>query len=83
MAETRHSPEHQFARGRQRHRTYDVFDGRLGDVKLCPVSGGGGSGAAVVVVTDGRLEFGPCEPIFCGEFDGQRCKRVLVKTIGE
>lgn len=37
----------------------------------------------VVAVTDGRLDFGPWEQIFYGEFDGNRKKRVLVKIIGE
>ena len=37
----------------------------------------------VVAVTDGRLDFGPWEWIFYGEFDGRRRKRVLVKIIGE
>lgn len=37
----------------------------------------------VVAVTDGKLDFGPWEQIFYGEFDGQRQKRVLVKIIGE
>ena len=37
----------------------------------------------VVAVTEGRLDFGPWEQIFYGEFDGQRDKRVLVKIIGE
>lgn len=37
----------------------------------------------VVAVTKGRLDFGPWERIFYGEFDGQRSKRVLVKIIGE
>jgi len=37
----------------------------------------------VVAVTDGRLDFGPWEQIFYGEFDGQRRKRVLIKIIGE
>jgi secondary thiamine-phosphate synthase enzyme len=37
----------------------------------------------VVAVTKGRLDFGPWEQIFYGEFDGQRNKRVLVKIIGE
>jgi thiamine phosphate synthase YjbQ (UPF0047 family) len=36
-----------------------------------------------VVVTNGRLDFGPWEQIFYGEFDGMRRKRVLVKIIGE
>lgn len=37
----------------------------------------------VVAVTKGRLDFGPWEQIFYGEFDGRRRKRVLVKIIGE
>lgn len=37
----------------------------------------------VVAVTNGRLDFGPWEQIFYGEFDGKRQKRVLVKIIGE
>ncbi|UCC95631.1 MAG: YjbQ family protein [Candidatus Omnitrophota bacterium] len=36
----------------------------------------------VVAVTNGRLDFGPWEQIFYGEFDGQRPKRLLVKVIG-
>ena len=38
---------------------------------------------AVVAVTDGKLDLGPWEQIFYGEFDGMRSKRVLVKIIGE
>jgi secondary thiamine-phosphate synthase enzyme len=37
----------------------------------------------VIAVTNGKLDFGPWEQIFYGEFDGQRPKRVLVKIIGE
>ena len=37
---------------------------------------------SVVAVTKGRLDFGPWEQIFYGEFDGRRKKRVLVKVIG-
>ena len=37
----------------------------------------------VVAVTKGKLDFGPWEQIFYGEFDGRRSKRVLVKIIGE
>ncbi len=37
----------------------------------------------VVAVTDGRLDFGPWEQIFYGEFDGKRPKRYLIKVIGE
>jgi len=36
----------------------------------------------VVAITEGRLDFGPWEQIFYGEFDGRRRKRVLVKVIG-
>jgi secondary thiamine-phosphate synthase enzyme len=36
-----------------------------------------------VAVTDGKLDFGPWEQIFYGEYDGKRRKRVLVKIIGE
>jgi secondary thiamine-phosphate synthase enzyme len=36
----------------------------------------------VVAVTSGKLDFGPWEQIFYGEFDGRRKKRVLVKIIG-
>ena len=38
---------------------------------------------AVVAVTNGKLDFGPWEQIFYGEFDGKRTKRVLIKIIGE
>jgi secondary thiamine-phosphate synthase enzyme len=37
----------------------------------------------VIAITDGRLDFGPWEQIFYGEYDGKRRKRVLVKIIGE
>ncbi len=37
----------------------------------------------VVAITNGKLDFGPWEQIFYGEFDGMRRKRVLVKIIGE
>jgi secondary thiamine-phosphate synthase enzyme len=37
----------------------------------------------VVAITNGKLDFGPWEQIFYGEFDGRRNKRVLVKLIGE
>ena len=36
-----------------------------------------------VAITDGKLDFGPWEQIYYGEFDGKRKKRVLVKVIGE
>jgi secondary thiamine-phosphate synthase enzyme len=37
----------------------------------------------MVAITDGKLDFGPWEQIFYGEFDGRRKKRVLVKIVGE
>jgi len=37
----------------------------------------------VVAVTNGKLDFGPWEQIFYGEFDGRRPKRVLIKVIGD
>ncbi len=37
----------------------------------------------VVAITNGKLDFGPWEQIFYGEFDGMRRKRVLIKIIGE
>jgi secondary thiamine-phosphate synthase enzyme len=37
----------------------------------------------VVAITNGKLDFGPWEQIFYGEFDGRRRKRVLIKVIGE
>jgi len=37
----------------------------------------------VVAITGGKLDFGPWEQIFYGEFDGRRRKRVLVKIVGE
>ena len=37
----------------------------------------------VVAITDGKLDFGPWEQIFYGEFDGRMRKRVLIKIIGE
>ena len=46
---------------------------------LCQIMGR----EVVVAITEGRLDFGPWEQIFYGEFDGGRRKRVLVKIIGE
>ncbi len=37
----------------------------------------------VIAITEGRLDFGPWEAVFYGEFDGRRRKRVLIKIIGE
>ena len=39
--------------------------------------------SVTVAITNGRLDFGPWEQIFYGEFDGRRKKRVLIKIIGE
>ena len=39
--------------------------------------------SVVVAISDGKLDFGPWEQVFYGEFDGQRKKRILVKIIGE
>jgi secondary thiamine-phosphate synthase enzyme len=38
---------------------------------------------AVVAITKGKLDFGPWEQIFYGEFDGRRPKKILIKVIGE
>jgi secondary thiamine-phosphate synthase enzyme len=37
----------------------------------------------VIAITKGKLDFGPWEQVFYGEFDGRRAKRVLVKVIGD
>ena len=37
----------------------------------------------IIAITEGKLDFGPWEQVFYGEFDGRRQKRVLVKIIGE
>ena len=37
----------------------------------------------IVPVTDGKLDFGPCQQVYYAEFDGQRRKRVIVKVMGE
>jgi secondary thiamine-phosphate synthase enzyme len=37
----------------------------------------------VIAITDGKLDLGPWEAIFYGEFDGRRLKRVLIKVIGD
>ena len=52
-------------------------------VMLSPVSSQDEGREVVVAVTGGKLDFGPWEQIFYGEFDGRRRKRVLVKIIGE
>lgn len=38
---------------------------------------------AVIAVTEGKLDFGPWEQVFYGEFDGMRKKKVMIKIIGE
>ena len=38
---------------------------------------------AVIAISNNKLDFGPWEAVFYGEFDGQRKKRVMVKIIGE
>ncbi|OGX45884.1 MAG: secondary thiamine-phosphate synthase enzyme [Omnitrophica WOR_2 bacterium RIFCSPLOWO2_12_FULL_51_8] len=38
---------------------------------------------AIAAITNGKLDFGPWEQVFYGEFDGQRKKRVLIKIIGD
>ena len=38
---------------------------------------------AVLAITEGRLDLGPWEQVFYGEWDGRRQKRVLIKIIGE
>ncbi|RLG11802.1 YjbQ family protein [Candidatus Pacearchaeota archaeon] len=38
---------------------------------------------SVISITQGKLDFGPWESIFYGEFDGQREKRILIKVLGE
>src|SRR4030065_87115 len=55
---------------------------RRGVINITPEGGEGGR-EVVVAVTAGKLDFGPWEQIFYGEFDGKRKKRVLVKIIGE
>ena len=68
-------------RGGQRRRAPQA----PGDTCTCAACKRGASvGREVVVaVTDGKLDFGPWEAIFYGEFDGRRRKRALVKIIGE
>jgi thiamine phosphate synthase YjbQ (UPF0047 family) len=60
------------------HLTFNL-PARMGFVKMRQVMGR----EVVVAITDGKLDFGPWEQIFYGEFDGRRPKRVLVKVIGE
>ncbi|HYT87911.1 MAG TPA: YjbQ family protein [Gemmataceae bacterium] len=46
-------------------------------------AGPASAGREAVAITKGKLDFGPWEHIFYGEFDGHRPKRVLIKIIGE
>ena len=48
--------------------------------RLRPLTGGHD---VVVPVTEGKLDFGPWQRVFYGEWDGQRPKRVLLKAMGE
>src|SRR5690349_11219753 len=58
--------------------------GSTADEDMDPILRRKGLGREVVVaITEGRLDFGPSEQIFYGEFDGKRPKRVLIKIIGE
>ena len=71
LAPTRATPD-----GYHHHRTGEVN----GDAHLKRTIMGR---EVVVAVSGGRLDFGPWEQIFYGEFDGQRNKKVLIKVIGE
>jgi len=59
------------------HLTFNI-PARMGFVNITPTVE-----ELVVAITNSRLDFGPWEQIFYGEFDGRRPKRVLVKLIGE
>lgn len=68
------APEKPYAQ--YRHNTYeDNADGHLKRTIM--------GREVVVAITEGKLDLGPWEQIFYGEFDGKRKKRVLVKIIGE
>lgn len=70
------APERKTADGYRHHRTGEVN----GDAHLKRTIMGR---EVVCAITNGRLDFGPWEQIFYGEFDGRRDKRILVKVIGE
>tara|TARA_Y100000310_G_C20458172_1_gene704057 strand:+ start:110 stop:532 length:423 start_codon:yes stop_codon:yes gene_type:complete len=70
------APEKKTSIGYHHHRTGEVN----GDAHLKRTIMGR---EVVCAITNGRLDFGPWEQIFYGEFDGMRNKRILVKVIGE
>ncbi|MCB9358883.1 YjbQ family protein [Candidatus Woesearchaeota archaeon] len=67
---------YQYPKGYRHHQTGEVN----GDAHLKRTIMGR---EVVVAVTDGKLDFGPWEEIFYGEFDGRRDKRIMIKIIGE
>jgi secondary thiamine-phosphate synthase enzyme len=70
-----HKPE-QYPEGYRHHRTGEIN----GDAHLKRTIMGR---EVVCAITEGRLDFGPWEQIFYGEFDGQRDKKIMVKIIGD
>ena len=66
---------------RQGDAVSSLFLVTAGAVRLSSVTAVGRE--VVVAITKGKLDFGPWEQIFYGEFDGSRSKRVLIKVIGE
>ncbi len=66
----------QYPEGYKHHRTGEIN----GDAHLKRTIMGR---EVVVAITDGKLDFGPWEQIFYGEFDGRRNKRILIKIIGD
>jgi len=70
------APEKPTSDGYHHHRTGEIN----GDAHLKRTIMGR---EVVVAITNGKLDFGPWEQIFYGEFDGQRPKKVLIKIIGE
>ncbi len=67
---------YQYPEGYRHHRTGEIN----GDAHLKRTIMGR---EVVVAITDGKLDFGPWEQIFYGEFDGKRNKRILIKVIGD
>jgi len=70
------APEKPTLEGYHHHRTGEIN----GDAHLKRTIMGR---EVVCAITNGRLDFGPWEQIFYGEFDGRRRKRILIKIIGE
>lgn len=70
-----HKP-YDYPKGYRHHRTGEIN----GDAHLKRTIMGRG---VVCAITDGKLDFGPWEQIFYGEFDGKRTKKVMIKVIGE